>query len=541
MPDTSMPSQAAAREIEGDYHLPDSPGGHCSLKFVQQVQGATLARAPAREKAPVDQDLLRRIALNRADRGIEAIATEDSRRFEQILTSTVAGLRADLRKHLPPGSLRDFYLWGIAPECEDRNQFLQITGITQLVKMTVTLLDGLLDDREWEQLAPYCARMNSYQMLEIVSDNLAIGLARPVQHDAATADRRILLRAFNHAMVERLHGEGRSAVARGNLESGARRISLFAQSLAPVEQRRLAERFVRRHGGDLADIEHGVAPLLVANIEAGAELADYVRDCNAYELVRHGLVRRYQGVNQLLESQTMSLARRVAIGIDTILVVPTLAYYIAALAERIRPRSALPELIVDGTLAHTLDDAALIVRLLNDLGTTLLMQGSTERAAFLETLHRYYRADPVGQPTIADVLMHVAPHTAALTRLEKDIMFGEFNLGLHGVLDCTVPEAVAILGDHMDWLAHLFTETAARLADNLKLIGARLRDGLISELIGRFVHFHMILYSKPHATHAGEYAVGGLRFPELILPAPDNTERKGHDADGDSREPHTAI
>ena len=454
--------------------------------------------------------------------------TEDTRRLRHILTTTIAHTTASLREYLSPGTLRDYYLWGLDPECPYRDQFLQITGISQLVKMTVMLLDGLLDDREWERLAPYCAFMNSYQILEIVSDNLAIGLARPIPHDTTITERRTLLRMFNQAMIDRLRGDKRPAQeVLADLRSPAQRISLFAQSLAPHEQRQLAEEYARGHGGDLAAIEHGVWPLLVANMETCTALATLVDDCLAGPLVRDGLIRRYNGVNQLLDSQAMPLDRRVEIGTDTILVVPTLAYYVAVLAEIIRPQSALANLIADGTLGRALHDAALIVRLLNDLGTALLTLGPTERAELVSDLGLRYDADPAGPATVLDVLLRAAPQTTLLTRLEKDIVFGEFNIGLHALLDHSVPKALAIFGEHLDWLGQLFGAHLTRLTGELQTIGARLEDGFISEMISRFVRFHTLLYSQPHATHAGEYAVGSLRVPELVAAVPANTHRKG--------------
>jgi hypothetical protein len=86
---------------------------------------------------------------------------------------------------MPSSAYRDFYLWALSSENPHRQTFLEVNGITQLVKLTITLLDGLVDSQDWPQLAEASILMSTYQIYEIVSDNLAIGLGlRPKRHVA---------------------------------------------------------------------------------------------------------------------------------------------------------------------------------------------------------------------------------------------------------------------------------------------------------------------------------------------------------------------
>jgi hypothetical protein len=76
--------------------------------------------------------------------------------------------------------------------------------------------------------------------------------------------------------------------------------------------------------------------------------------------------------------------------------------------------------------------AALLVRVLNDCGTRLAEQTAAQRRALIADLRAIARSG--GAATLSDVLLQAAPcHVQMLTRITKDLAFGEFNVCLDGL------------------------------------------------------------------------------------------------------------
>src|SRR5262245_5288913 len=118
--------------------------------------------------------------------------------FEETVEATISGLRDSLRWHMPPGQYRDFYMWAISSANPHQMTFLQGIGVLQLVKLTLNMLDGLVDDANWPRLIWHSIPINVYQTFEIVSDNLGMGMASRAS-DSRQETQRQLLRAFNKA------------------------------------------------------------------------------------------------------------------------------------------------------------------------------------------------------------------------------------------------------------------------------------------------------------------------------------------------------
>lgn len=423
---------------------------------------------------------------------------------------TLAGFEASLHRHMPAGAYRDFCLWGISADNPHQETFLQKMGITQLVNMTVQLLDGLVDDQSWHQLLPFCATMNTYQIYEIVSDNLAIGLAASLTGNSTERMRRELLGNFNKAMISRLKGDPTPAVlVLDGIRASSGYISLFEQSLTKESQFHLTDAYLSEHTAHSGTaLEYSLWPLLVANIEACADLVQTITPYDVGPLVHDGIIRRYQAVNQSLATSSLPLAQRAEIATHAILVIPTLAYYVSVLAEVIRPNCGLSQVLKEGTLSSALYDAALLVRLLNDFGTTLLTLPAVERDVLMDRLVFRCKEPLARHQTVADVLLAVAEEDDLLTRIRKDIVFGEFNLAMSDVYGVqTVTQGMRIFGSNLSYCSQLYSDHYCQLLLTLDRLNEQLQDDVVSQLILRFVHFHMHLYSKPYTMMAGEYAI----------------------------------
>jgi len=430
-------------------------------------------------------------------------------RSQQMLESTVNGLQASLNQHMPPGPPRDYLSWGISRDNPDQQFFLQTIGLLQLVNLTATLLDDLVDDALWDQLTDYTIYMNVYQIYEIVSDNLAIGLGRPAR-DAQTQFQRTLLSAFNSAMIERLrHNPMPTTQMLEPLRPYTSAVSCFGQSLNREKHLQCAEPYlVERPEVSLRDLEFGMWPVLVANIESCVELANLLQDYHTGTLLREGLINRYWAVTRTLEARNAPLLELAAIGAHSILVWPTLGYYTAVLGEILSPNDAYPSLIEDGTLAEALYTAALLVRLLNDLGTGLLRQTDEQREQLVDVLWANYLKNSDTLNSISLLLLSDVDMPERLTRIHKDLFHGEFNVALHTVRQIrSVPDAIRVFGENLAYFSHLYAAQFARLEELLAIITTRLQDQTISTLIGRFVFFHEKLYSHRYTAQAGEYAI----------------------------------
>jgi len=401
----------------------------------------------------------------------------------------VDALRRSAAHDLPDGPLRRYLERGLAPGTPGHGEFLRATGVSQLTALYAHLAEGLAPPR-WSTVAGDLARIAAYQAFEIISDNLAIGLAADADArgdggEGTAGLRRGLLRAFNAAVVARLRGGPPAAALLAGEREAARQVSLLTQSLAGATHRRLAGSLA---GALDADLWAG----LVANAETAAAVADRLAGDPLGPLVADGLEQRYRAVTRTLDAAHLCLVELAAVGAHSVLVTPTLAYCVGVLAgpgtvARLRP------VLADGTLAEALYDAALLSRLLNDAGTRLLTMSAGRRRAAL----------PAPRGPLAELLTD-----PLFTRLHKDLRHGEFNVCLYAARRCADPEtALDSLAASLDYYARLYAAHRARLATALDRLTRRLQDPVPATLVHRFVRFHAALYTHRYDDAAGEYAI----------------------------------
>ena len=421
--------------------------------------------------------------------------TSQGLRLPQILSATLDGLRTSLTRQVPAGALREYWLWGLDPATPQHAEFVQAIGARQLCRLTETLLDGLVTDDDWPTLTPLTTTMNVYQLFEIVSDNLAIGGQR-----AST-----VLRPFNTAMAKALRYGGAvmpPAELLAPIRPATRWVSGFTHSLAGAVHHRLATAYTR--GGPVADVEYGLWPALVGNMTAAVDVAAHLSSLAIGPTLRHGLVNRYLAVNRTLDGHHLPLFELAAVGAQAILVLPTLSFYLGALAEILHPDPAFAGCVADGTLPDLLNDAALLVRLLNDIGTGLLTGPQAVRQELWERL----RTLAIEHSTMDDLVCDPRLPPTVLTRLRKDIRHGEFNVALHAArLPQPVTQAVQRLASGVDYFAALYALHSARMTASLAGLRERLTDTRPLALVERFVRFHEQLYARPYTDTDGEYAI----------------------------------
>ncbi|HEY5986139.1 MAG TPA: hypothetical protein VIV12_07175 [Streptosporangiaceae bacterium] len=423
-------------------------------------------------------------------------------------TAITAAMRDSL-DYLPDCPFRDFYAWVLSePRCQQR--WLQLLGIEGLIRLSGALLNGLMDAEESDRLTVYSAPLLVYLTYEAISDNLAIGLAGPAPGDGSYPARAGLVRAFNDAMLARLDGATAASV-RGRVlrwTTAPGQISMFRQSLSETEHRALVAAYAKAHpGADPAAIEFTAAPALIANIESAVTAAQSLAGLRTAGLFREGLARRYAAVTELLTSRGPALEELVALGTDAILVIPTLAYYAGLIAEVVRPMAGYHDLVDDGLLNEALAHAALLVRVLNDCGTGLAEQGAGQRRALISDLHALARSRR--SATLSDVLRQAAlAHGRLLTRISKDLSFGEFNICLDGIRDLPVSAGAVPAFEHrLHRVCASYQRSQRGLQGATRRMTRRLRTDVISAIVLRFVEFHRLMYADSFTTASGEYAI----------------------------------
>jgi hypothetical protein len=400
---------------------------------------------------------------------------------------TAEAVLRDALRYLPDGEYRRYGGW-LLDQPAYRRRWLQVLGVPALLQLTGALLAGLVSEAAMRRLiTEYGPPLFGYLIWEAASDNLAIGLGHRSVTDSSYAERRVLVREFNDAMLARLRGETADV-------PGSERVSLLRQSLSESEHRALLAAYLAAvPGAGGHAIEFAVGPVLAANAAAAEHAVAAMRASPMGPLFRDGLERRYRAVNALLDGPPAE-AEALRVGTDAILVAPTLAYLVGALAEVTGPLAGLP-----AGLPGALRQAGLLVRLLNDCGTAVIEQPDDERRELVSRLRR-----AGARRTVSEALLTVAGdgHDRMLARLVKDIRFGEFNVCLDGVRDLPAVAGLEEFRRRLERACQAYRRASRELR-------AATGDAIPGQIIERFVAFHRRMYSAAFDTEAGEYAIGG--------------------------------
>jgi hypothetical protein len=413
---------------------------------------------------------------------------------------TIHGYLRSIESHMDKCVFRDFALWALVRCSLYRERFAQINAITQLGRMTTLLLSPLVEDEQWNRCVHAASIMNAWQVHEVFSDNLAIGLGTSFDGDNSEQhERRNLLRAFNAEMLHALSDSEipEPATLTENFHRLRTDISIFNQSLIADKHRALASAFTM-DPVEMQRLEHCIAPILTANILSCLEVPKNIQSDAIRRLTKKWLTHRYSSVNALLDTPALDHEALVRHGSRTILVAPTLGYYV----DMFIPESISDD-FVEGVLEKALHAAATIVRLLNDLGTQLLIATTTER-------RRALQQSLMDGPQEAKTLQELLPtrRHVMLTRLIKDARFAEFNIGLYGILQSPLThEILEDLITRIDAYADDYSKNWRILND----LGPKIDEGTGStrckDTILSFAQFHKDLYAHPHDDSLGEYAI----------------------------------
>lgn len=418
--------------------------------------------------------------------------------MDAFLEAHILGLKHSLDT-MPASSYRD-YLHNLLSQNPVNGEWLKLISLEPTVGMTMKLLDGVLEPQEIDAILPYIVMMNVFLVYEVVSDNLAIGLIKASPQD----ERRQVLKVFNETSVLRLLGVEIDYEAQFRpYEKAFERISTFEQSLSPHKHHKFAAEYSAQNpSADMHAIEYSLYPQLVANMDGAKAVIDSLAGTRSQELVRTSMIRRYRDGGVWLHRANFDFEDLFYFGTGSILVIPTLAYYIAVIGEILRKFKKVRFIIEDKSLAKALEIAALLVRLLNDIGTYLLRSDDAARSAVVRDVQTRTTQTGLSLNAVIPDLFEENPQV--YTRLRKDVHFGEYNLLL-----ASLPPHNAIdkFGSHLHIFAHRYQKSRAELEVILNQIDNRLGERFVSIIIWRFVLFHEGLYANASNLPEGEYAI----------------------------------
>lgn len=430
------------------------------------------------------------------------------KKISESLAIILRAFEISLNRDMPESPYQKFHLWALSPENPQHKTWWQIIGIPQFVMLTTTLLDNLVSQDQWPQLLEYTAAMNTYLIYETISDNLAMGIQSPSALPHIKIWQTEVLQRFNQAMIARLSGTTiPTAHTLAGIQPTTQSLSYFDFSLTHDELATFTCNFIHQCGEDWHDdIEFGTWNALVANIESCFQASALMDETPLGEMVRCGFIERYEAVNTLLTKQELSLPQLMAVSSRAILVMPVLAYYIAALTETNGTSDKLAPLVSNDVLLNTLYDAAMLVRLTNDLGTELVTQRRSHQVLLNELSTQAEELELESIP-LGDLLLGMVGDMPFLTRINKDLLHGEFNLLLHDLthLPCNA-QTIRQIEFKLSYFQRQYSEGRSRLLRNLKVISETMQDDRVSTMILRFVEFHEQLYNHPFDAQVGDYA-----------------------------------
>lgn len=419
-----------------------------------------------------------------------------------VLAATIRAIRNELQRSTS-GQSR-FLWWGLDDSTPEHNLFAQITGLVQLSNLSATLMGDLLLKSQYPELANYCGAINAYFFYEIFSDNLAHGFGPLAVTDPTYLQRRELIQHFNEAMIARLSGNTDDANHRmETLKSRCEAISSLDHNLNAEKRDALLKIYAAATGVSPEQAEFDLWSILQQNMGACANLIDLLHDSPFQESLREGLIRRYQSLNDLMRNDSTSVEDLLESSTWTILIVPTLIFYTAALSKV----SPLTKPVDDELLNEAVYSAAVLVRLLNDLGSMMTLPEATFRSD-MDALRSTYQAHADNYPHIVSFLLATAPTMPSLTRLHKDLRHGEHNVGFYRLAaDSPVEDMLDELENNLHYYRQGYRQQINHLLGTLDQLSEQCGDTRPSQLIERIVVFHEEMYAVPFEERAGEYAI----------------------------------
>ena len=411
-----------------------------------------------------------------------ALATPETGLSAGLRRGTVEKLQSLLDSHTGNKPLADFFRWACSERNPQRAAWLDLSGIEAQSRLVCALLDGMGDPGQSEQMMLHALPMAACQVLEELTEK--------VTGPCAAA----LAAAANRATIQCLAGEKyRAADLLKAVEPLASETSLFSASRDAARFRTIAEMYVRETGQSSVEaIDRSLWCLLVAKAESCHLAAYSVRQRWLGSMVTQGLMDRFRRGGAVMADGSVPLSRRLMAGAESSRSVPVLAFFVAMLEPVLRFET-LTALTSDTAFAEALNVAAMLVRLLKDMGTPLLTNDWV-RSQFARLLDQK-TVDRDGADLASVLNEEAGPWGDWTARLASDVTRGETNICLTGLLNLPLPVGIPRLCDRIDYLAGIFANARKYLERLAQDVTVQVWSAVPATLILRFVEFYERLYA----------------------------------------------
>ncbi|WP_124033407.1 hypothetical protein [Herpetosiphon llansteffanensis] len=409
-----------------------------------------------------------------------------------MLQTCLVSYRTFLQR-LPPSQYTDFCRWVLQPTNPLLTEFLHLSSLTQMCSLFTYLYGPATNDTDrWDHLCAEFSSLLLYQRYEVVSDNLAMGLA------LTSAAHGEVVTTFNSMLIDVLTDTAPIALPR--LQQIVAAIPWLEQHLAADHYRAIVQAFRPD-----ADLEAWVA--LSANIVACRDVLSQILHPAANTRIRQTLIARYYAMNTLCSPGVRSIQELLALQTATMLVIPTLEYCVNLWSQiYLDDYTAQHRIATDPKLRMLINDANSLVRCLNDCGPLLL---SADAPTIAQHYQRLYQSVPAhDDEDWITWFVRAADRVPHFFRLHKDVAFREFNLlfaaitaeqPIPSVIEQLIVNTQTIAQHYQIILRHF--ETASQQLSQTPLYSIPV--GIIT----RMVSFHQQLYANHYGDIMGEYAV----------------------------------
>lgn len=410
-----------------------------------------------------------------------------------LLQTCLVSYRTFLQR-LPPSQYTDFCRWILQPTNPALTTFLHLSSLTQMGSLFTYLYGSATADRDrWDHLCAEFSSLLLYQRYEVISDNLAMGLA------LTDAPHAPVVAAFNRMIIAVLTDT--APIDLRALQQITATVPWLDQHLAAEQYRAMVDTF-----NPDAQLEAWVP--LSANILACRDMLAQIQHPVANARIRQGIRDRYEAMHTLCTtSAPHTLDDLIRLQTATMLVIPTLDYCVNLYGQIYRDDPTEQATIATHPQLHALiADACFLVRCLNDCGPSLMLADPATIAQSYQALEQATPPHPA--ESWLPWFLRASDGHAPFYRLHKDVTFREFNLLFaHLTADEAIPTAIAQLITNTQAVAQRYQATLQRFLQTSAVLADQPLLTIPVGIITRMVSFHQQLYANHYGDLTGDYAV----------------------------------
>lgn len=437
-------------------------------------------------------------------------------RVQDILVNNSAFLR-ESHEHFPSGLSHDYFMWGINPENEYRNLFLEVSSMYNIAVFLAFIAESVLDNEHWEAYKNGIAQWARNAAAEAYTDNMAFHYHTNKKDNPSFYEKQYkIMSQFYEASIAKIDGVKTTA---SELLKPIRKdftgFPFYQLHVNPNRSTRLMEQFLLESGTNytIDNLNEDGWSLCVANINFVEQALNDLDNHYLLPYLRDRYRLRHEGQKVLLNGLAITREDILDARAPEIMVSYTLAYFIAATSTAYKLDRPLEAAYQNNLLQPVLNAADVLVRITNDLGPIASASPKTIEAIF-DSLLSYHHKNITTTQTMTTLLEEWSDNTEILPffaiRLKKDLTMGEDNIArdyrtMHG--SYTIYEQLAFMRESIIHYAQVYQSIRENFDADLTHLTKALGSPIYSQLAKRFVIFHEQIYGNNYKGLSGDYAV----------------------------------